>query len=129
MELVLNLVWALLATVIVRLWICHAPDQCVRKRTQFAALLLLLLILFPVISVTDDLQAMQNPAEFESTLRKANAAINPHSIFPVVPAILPWGVTEISLGVQPYITRAHFPVLAIDRPAMDPIQNRPPPLA
>jgi hypothetical protein len=63
MELVLNLVWVLLATVIVRLWICHAPNHCVRKRTQVAALLLLLLVLFPVISVTDDLQAMQNPAE------------------------------------------------------------------
>jgi hypothetical protein len=129
MELVLNLVWVLLAAAIVRLWICHAPNQSVRRRTQFAAMLLLLLVLFPVISVTDDLQAMQNPAESESTLRRANAAVSPHSVFPEVAAVLPSEFTEISLSVLPFAACTLFPGPAIDNPALAPVQNRPPPEA
>ena len=37
---------------------------------QLVALLMLTAILLPVISVTDDLQACQNPAEVERYLRK-----------------------------------------------------------
>jgi len=63
MELVLNLAWALSAVVFFCIWLRHARHAGADRRTQLVALAVLILILFPVISVTDDLQAMQNPAE------------------------------------------------------------------
>jgi hypothetical protein len=46
------------------------PAAGATRRTQMVALAVLILILFPVISVTDDLQAIQNPAEVDSCLRR-----------------------------------------------------------
>ena len=47
MELLLNLAWALLATLMFWLWLCHAPCQGIR-RTQLVALAVVIVILFPV---------------------------------------------------------------------------------
>jgi len=68
METVLNLAWALLVMLMFGLWMRFAPHTGPNRRgdsprIQFVALAVLILLLFPVISVTDDLQAIQNPAE------------------------------------------------------------------
>ena len=70
MELVLNLAWAFLASIMVGLWLRLAVRTGVNLRMQFVALAVLLLILFPVISVTDDLQVAQNPAEADCLVRR-----------------------------------------------------------
>jgi len=127
MELVLNLIWGMLAVAIVRLWMSHAPVEGAHRRTQVAALFLLLLILFPVISVTDDLQAMQNPAEVESTLRRAQAAANAHSVLPDFAALPQSMFAEDAFDLLPFSARSHFPVPTVDNPALVPIQKRPPP--
>jgi len=129
MELVLNLVWALLAVAIVRLWLRHAPKDALNHRTQVAALLLLLLILFPVISVTDDLAAMQNPAEVESCLRRSHGATWQHSIFPDVFTLPANQLAEFHLRIEPWTAVVQLPVPFVDNPALAPIQNRPPPAA
>jgi len=127
MELVFNLIWGVLAVAIVRLWVCHAPVEGVNRRTQVAALFLLLLILFPVISVTDDLQTMQNPAEVESTLRRVHAAVNAPSILPQFAVVPPSVFAEDALGLLTFSIRSRLPVPTVDNPALVPIQKRPPP--
>src|ERR1035437_9485430 len=150
MELILNLVWALLAIVLVRLWLRHAPSKSTSTRTQLAALAMLIVILLPVISVTDDLQTIQNPAELDCCARRNHAASCPQSIFPAVAtlpppvfaalsspksffppvATLPPPVfAELSFGFSGFATPGHPHAPLVKIPALSPIQNRPPPTA
>jgi len=129
MELALNLAWAVLAVAIVRLWLCYAPNEGTNRRTGFAAMVLLLLILFPVISVTDDLQAMQNPAEAETALRKVQSAVNPYTICPVMAALPESVASAVDLVELPFTIGTHYLVSSPDDPALGPIQIRPPPVA
>jgi hypothetical protein len=129
MESTLNFAWALLAAGMLILWLRHARSNSARWGTQVAALAMLILILFPVISVTDDLQALQNPAESESYLRRDHATVSPHSIFPAVAALPPCVFSGVCFGflgsAAPSLHRA--PV--VRNPALAAIQNRPPPAA
>ncbi|HUJ93953.1 MAG TPA: hypothetical protein VLW84_01710 [Terriglobales bacterium] len=79
MELILNLLWLLLAIPAVWLWRrgpVHAPDA--RWLPWFRPLLLLacvLVLLFPVVSATDDIHAMRSEAE-EPGLSKRSVRIS-----------------------------------------------------
>jgi nitrate reductase NapE component len=132
MELFLNLAWALLAVLMVCLWPRFAPrtgpDGHMRDlRMQFVALAVLLLILFPVISVTDDLQAVQNPAETDSSQRRDHIAASSHSIFPAVAALsLPVLAGHFS-GLPRFTGTRNLPTPAICDCALASIRNRPPP--
>jgi hypothetical protein len=128
MEILLNLVWVLLAIVIVRLWLRDVPREGASRRTQIAALAMLILILFPVISVTDDLQAAQNLAEDDTYLRR-DPTVSPHSTFPAV-AMLPRSTfTEFSFVYLWIKAPGHLPALTVHNPALTAIHNRPPPAA
>jgi hypothetical protein len=77
MELLLNLAWLLLALPAYWLW-------CARRSTQKSSmqcvlsLACLLVVLFPVISATDDLQAMRTEMEESSTSKRtARQAASP----------------------------------------------------
>jgi hypothetical protein len=134
MELLLNLAWALLAALMLCLWLRFAQRTGTERRMQdrrmqFVALALLLLILFPVISVTDDLQAIQNPAETDSCQRRDHIVASPHSIFPAG-AALPLPVfAELSFGILRIAAPGSLRAPVVDHPALAPIQNRPPPAA
>jgi hypothetical protein len=129
MEFTLNFAWALLAAGMLLLWLRHAGLSNASKGTQVAALAMLLLILFPVISVTDDLQVVQNPAEAESCLRRDHASVLPHSIFPAV-ALLPLSVfSGMSIRFLGFVAPSLQPAPLVDNPALAAIQNRPPPAA
>jgi hypothetical protein len=96
---------------------------------QFVALAVLILILFPVISVTDDLQAAQNPAETDCCLRRNHACSTPHSIIPAI-AALPLPVfAELSFGALHVVAPGSLPAPLLENPALAPVQNRPPPAA
>lgn len=134
METVLNLVWALLAALMFGLWLRLAPrtgpsQRVDSPRIQFAALAVLILLLFPVISVTDDLQAVQNPAETDSCQRRDHVCVTPHSIFPAV-AALPLtafsGLSFVYIRMEAP-SRLIAPVVA--NLALASVQNRPPPAA
>jgi hypothetical protein len=129
MELILNLAWALSAVAILSYWLRYARLVGASRRTQMVALAMLILILFPVISVTDDLQAMQNPAETDSCLRRVHAVSSPHSILAAPGTLPPPVLAELSFGVLQVATSGSLATPAINHPAMAPIQNRPPPLA
>lgn len=129
MELALNLAWALSAIVVICLWLRFAPQAGASRRTQWVALAVLILILFPVISVTDDLQAVQNPAEVDSCLRRDHAISHPHSIFSAV-ATLPMPVlAELPFGFLQMLAPGRSPAPVVDHPGIRTIQNRPPPVA
>lgn len=131
MEIALNLIWLLLAAIIVRLWFRHAPKDGVSRMTQIAALAMLILILFPVISVSDDLIAARNFAEDDIFvhLRRNSTVVTPHSIVPAtfaVPASAPVGLSFVLLGL---IALGFLQVRASSNPALISIENRPPPSA
>lgn len=129
MELVLNLAWALSAVAIICLWLRFGPQANAGRRTQVVALAVLILVLFPVISVTDDLQAVQNPAEVDSCLRRNHVVSNAHSIFPVAAALPLPAFAELPFGFLQLVAPGHQLAPAVDHPGLNSIQNRPPPAA
>lgn len=129
MELVLNLVWTLLAATMVFLWIRFGPKNSMSRRMQFLALAVLLLILFPVVSVTDDLQAAQNPAEADCLMRRYHACSVHHSVIPHISAFPPASFTDLPLLVHHIEAPGALTVRVSGLPALAPIQNRPPPVA
>ena len=74
-ELLFNLLWVGISTGLLGLWLSgrrRRTDDAPRHgaRMQIAALAVLILILFPVVSLTDDLQACTAPAEVEHLVRR-----------------------------------------------------------
>ena len=129
MELLLNLAWVLLTTLMFCLWLRFAPCNGADRRMQLVALAVLLLILFPVISVTDDLQVGQNLAEADSLLRRGHGYSAANSIFPPVAALPAQAVAVGSFGLLRQATPGSLQAPMIEDPATAPIQNRPPPAA
>jgi hypothetical protein len=129
MELVLNLVWALLAVVLVKLWLRVSPCNAASSRAQAVALLVLVVLLFPAISATDDLIAAQNPAEVDCCARRHHAACCPHAIFPAAAALPPPAFAGLSFGCMHFIVPSRMDAPLVEIPALASIQNRPPPAA
>jgi len=96
---------------------------------QLAALAVLILLLLPVISVTDDLQVISNPAETDSTLRRDHIAVSQHSIFPATAAQPLPALAKLFSGFPSFAAIRNLPAALIDHPALASIQNRPPPAA
>ncbi|MFZ0318153.1 MAG: hypothetical protein WAL56_03430 [Candidatus Sulfotelmatobacter sp.] len=74
MELLLNLAWVLMALPAYWLWRRGAGARLDRKVTALQCLLALgcvMVLLFPVISATDDLHAMRSEMEESSTSKRA----------------------------------------------------------
>jgi hypothetical protein len=129
MELTLNLAWALMAVVLVRLWLRAAPSSSACPRSQMVALLMLIVILFPVISVTDDLGAALNPAELDCCARRHYAVYCSYSIFPAAATLPPPVFAELTFGFLRFVMPGNHPAPSVEIPAMASIQNRPPPVA
>jgi hypothetical protein len=105
MEIILNIAWAVCSLGLVLLW-----ARCARsgpgsgpgadrasRRTQVLALAMVVLLLLPVISLSDDLMAMQGPAETDTCLRKSLHPSDLHPSFTPASWALPAPmVTEVS---------------------------------
>jgi hypothetical protein len=129
MEVFFNLSWAALSAILVLLWLRAAPRDGASRRLQFVALAVLILVLFPVVSVTDDLQAALNPAETDTCQRRSHVLPVAHSVIPAV-AVLPLlSVMQVPLAVIKTRVEAVFPAFLPDDPGRAQIQNRPPPVA
>jgi hypothetical protein len=113
----------------VRLWMSFAPRQGASRRVQIAAIVMLIVVLFPVISVTDDLQAAQTFAEDESYLRRDHAAASPHVVLPGFSALPVSFSVEIRFAFLGSAAPGSLSVRAAEKPALTAIQNRPPPAA
>jgi hypothetical protein len=129
MELTLNIAWVVLATLLFWLWMRHALCESTRQ-TQFVALAVVILILLPVISVTDDLQLAQNPAEADSyylCTRRDHVVVSLHSIFPAAIMLPPPVFAGHSFGFLHFAAPVNRPAPLVEIPALASIQNRPPP--
>jgi hypothetical protein len=129
MELFLNSVWALVVIAGAWSWLRHGKHSFAAWRTSLVAQAMLVLILFPVISVSDDLWSVHNPAETDTCLKRDHAVVAPHSIFPTASALPEPVFSAVRFGgwLQLASQRtAHVPVSNL---VFEAIQNRPPPTA
>ena len=126
MELFFNSVWALVTIAAVCSWFRIERRRNGERRLPLIALSVLVVILFPVISVSDDLWSLQNPAETDTCVRR-NQQDSPTHVPLLSHAFLPAAAAEIDYGYA----RMNAPRLASVRvlatPAVDSIENRPPP--
>jgi len=129
MEPFLNFVWALLTVVMAILWLRFGLREGTSRRSQLVALAMLVLVLFPVISVSDDLQALQNPAEADCCVRRDLVVASTHFILPAVVALFQPVVTQMPTGVLRHGAAGDAPRSQEDHPALAAIDNRPPPAA
>ena len=128
MELFLNSGWALVAIASLCLWMPLGRRSAADRHLSFIALVMLIVTLFPVISVSDDLWCLHNPAETDTCQRRDYGVTCAHSIFPV--ATLPESAAVAqAVSFQRLAVQLYAPPLAVATPALGPIQNRPPPSA
>jgi hypothetical protein len=128
-ELILNLVGVLVALAIVCLWLRWAPNAGFDRKTQFVALALLILILFPIISVTDDLLAAQSPAETDSCVRRDHLVSGMHPAPRLTAVSTEPLLVAHRFGFLRFPAPGTRPVPVGNAPAIAPIDNRPPPIA
>jgi hypothetical protein len=102
MELYLNYVWVLAGTASAYLWLRRGQRTVVNKRLSLVGLFLFIVILFPVISVTDDLWSVQNPAETKIFELRDQCAACPHSVFPGIAALPGRAGAALSIDPQPF---------------------------
>lgn len=129
MELILNLGWALVAAWMVCAWLRTAPRGTKYRRAQAVTLAVVILILLPAISMTDDLIAAQNPAEVVSTVRRDLDESGPHSIAPTASALPRPIFAGLSVAVVYMAAPSNPSAPIVDHPGLKSIQNRPPPAA
>jgi hypothetical protein len=132
MEVALNIVWAVLAAVMIRLWWLYARREGANRWAQPVALAMTLLILFPAISMTDDLLAVQNPAiadVFDGCLRRDRAVNGQHSDFPAAAGLPVPVLSELHFGFLRSALSFNLQIPTVDNPSLDSIQSRPPPAA
>jgi len=129
MELYLNYVWVLAGTASACLWLLPGQRTAVHKSWSLVGLFLFILMLFPAVSVTDDLWSFQNPAETRTFEFRDQRAACPHSVFLESAALPGRAGAELTFHPEQFGALLHASLIAVDNPALDPIQNRPPPQA
>lgn len=106
MELILNLVWAGLAVALVAMWLSRPAHELAPRRLQWMSLFVVVLLLLPVISMSDDLIAARGPAEVDTCLRRAQDAHASPAIHTVTSFALPQAVACNCNRWQPVSTLA-----------------------
>jgi hypothetical protein len=97
-EILLNCVWLLLGLSLISAWSAHAwrtnscrPDSLLPSRgLQFTALLLLVILLFPIISLTDDIAMCTAPRDAERALRLHDPLDGSQPTQALLPATMAW---------------------------------------
>lgn len=98
MEILLNCVWLILGLSLIAAWSGHAwrtragdPDELLpSRRSQFIALLMLVILLFPVISLSDDIAMCTAPRDAERALRLHDPFDGPQPAQALLPSIMAW---------------------------------------
>jgi hypothetical protein len=129
MELILNLAWAVLASLGIYIWLRFGARTGANRQTQLVALAMLLLILFPVISVSDDILTFHNPAEADCCLRRDHVVSSPHSVLPALAGLPQLIFAELPSGLPRFAVLSKPPSPVVDRPGLIAVQKRPPPTA
>lgn len=133
MELFLNLAWLAVVLAVMSLWfhsrVAHA-EQTFSTRRQLIALAVLVAVLFPVISVSDDLLAVQNQTETDNYLRRDHLLpADPHPVEFVAFFVPPVRFAGLGMVFLRFMAPGVPPVKKAVRPELAAIDNRPPPIA
>ncbi len=100
MELFLNLAWIVLSAALILGYVAFARSVLRSRRwTIVVALMLLILVLLPAISMTDDLATINNPAETDHMFRRHEAPLNLH-IDIAVAAIVSLMIAIFAISVE-----------------------------
>ncbi len=138
-ELIFNCVWLLLGASLITTWAVGASRSGGRghdhvlpsRQHQFTALLLLVILLFPVISLTDDLARCTAPREAERALRLHDLFDGPQPTPALLPSTLAWMDTVARMlraeSQHPEDHEAHVTTWLEGLPRS--VDSRPPPLA
>jgi hypothetical protein len=102
MEIALNLAWALCSLGLIWFWMRRGVSDRVSRRTQVLALAMVVLLLLPVISLSDDLVAAQGPAESDSCMRRASE--KDHADLSLIPT---------ALALPEFVISGHMPLLTV----------------
>jgi len=129
MELALNLGWTAMAIAMCWLWAHYAPHEGPGRRVQFIALALVLVAMFVVITMYDDMAMAQNPAETRCFQNDDKLGAHVHATLHPAVALAPAFAVEIPLNTSRFAETGSLPVSTIRVPALTSIQNRPPPAA
>jgi hypothetical protein len=131
MELVLNLEWVGLAAAMFWLWVHHPARREGRGRpAQLVSLALVLVMMFVVITMYDDMAMAQNPAETSCFQREDLSGARAHAMLhPVVANFIPPLFSEPSFDAFYLGVVGNRPAPMLKSPAIVSIQNRPPPAA
>jgi hypothetical protein len=127
-ETFLNLAWVALAIAMIFSWLRLGNEDRTGRRRQMVALAVLIAVLLPVISVSDDLMEIQNPAETDSCQRRdhhmqAMAHPVPHPDY-----VAPLATFDGSSFTLPRgFARASMVLPAVDHPDGPATHSRPPP--
>ena len=129
-EIFLNFAWAALAVTLVALWLHTGSRMGYSRYSQIVAIAVLIAILFPVISVSDDLMAVQNPAETDNCQRRDHLAPGDAHPLPLAAATEPSSILAgLTFCFLQYVSPKKVAPRAVDHPVLIPIANRPPPAA
>lgn len=98
MEILLNCLWLALGLSLITAWSVHSwrtrdgksDGLLPSHRLQFTALLLLVILLFPVISVTDDIAMCTAPRDAERALRLHDPFDGSQPVQALVPSTMAW---------------------------------------
>jgi glucan phosphoethanolaminetransferase (alkaline phosphatase superfamily) len=129
MELALNLEWVALAALMCWLWVRHARREGPGRRVQFIALALVLVAMFVVITMYDDMAMAQNPAETRCFQREDDLGAHAHAFLHPVASLIPIFSAEPSFDSSHSAVLGNLLAPALKVPATSSIQNRPPPAA
>jgi len=128
MESLFNLAWMLVAMASFGFWLKRGQRTSNGRRSSLLGLAMLVVILFPVISVSDDLWSAQNPAETDSSYRRVQSAGQTQKHFPVAAALPELIGAELNFEfLRMEVPRIAQSTAAIN-PAFEFIENRPPPV-
>ena len=127
MELALNLEWIAMAIAMCWLWLRHARREGRGRITQFISLALVLVMMFVVITMYDDMAMAQNPAETRSFQREDDLGAHAHAPLHPVTVLTPLFSTIPSFGASHSAVLGNLVAPALKVPATTSIQNRPPP--
>lgn len=131
MEMFLNLAWLAVAALIIALWLHGGnEDASSTRRRQLVAIAVLLVILFPVISLSDDLLAVQSSSETDNYLRRDHLVpSDTHPAQPVLGIVTAAIFAGIGLGPVRIDSPGSLCILKPVSPDLSCLYNRPPPTA
>jgi hypothetical protein len=130
MEIILNLAWAGFSLGLIWFWMRSYASNSIPVKTQVLALAMVVLLLLPVISLSDDLMAMQGPAETDSCLRRALHGDDGHASVMQASCALPeWTFDALPLSGHAQVTVQTESLAPAPTVLIRSLDRRPPPPA